>query len=98
MSNLPQQQTFPQLQTKWASILNPVVSNLLVQGHILQNIDLIDGTTVVNHGLGRKLLGWFIVGINGAATVYDSQASNQMPELTLTLISNTAVTVSLWVF
>jgi hypothetical protein len=82
----------------WATALDPVIANPLVQGQLLTNVALANGTTIVNHKLGRKLIGWLIVGINGAATVYDNQASNQMPQLTLSLTSNAAVTANIWVF
>lgn len=95
---LPQKLDLPKMQTTWAQQLDPVISNLLVQGQMLTGIALINGTTIVNHKLGRKLTGWFIVGINGAATVYDNQAANQMQDLTLSLTSNAAATVNLWVF
>jgi hypothetical protein len=87
-----------QMQTKWASQLNPVLRNALINGQLLPDVSLINGITVVNHLLGRKLQGWLIVGINGAATVYDSQATNQTPQLTLVLNSNAAVSCNLWVF
>jgi hypothetical protein len=61
-------------------------------------VALANGTTVVNHLLGRKLIGWRIIGINGAATIYDQQASNQTPALTLVLVSNAAVIANLEVF
>lgn len=86
------------MQTKWKSILDPLLGNLSSQSSLLPNVALNNGTTVVNHMLGRKLIGWSIVGINGAATIYDQQASNQTPQSTLVLISNAAVTVSLEVF
>jgi hypothetical protein len=95
---LPQKLNLDMLQTTWASQLNPIIANPLVQGQLLQNVALISGTTVVNHKLGRKLQGWFIVGINGAATIYDNQASNQTPQLTLSLTSNATANVALWVF
>lgn len=95
---LPQKQALPLMQTTWAQQLDPVISNEIVNGQLLQNQPLINGVTVVNHKLGRKLVGWFVVGINGAAIVYDSQASNQTPQLTLVLNSNAAVSVNLWVF
>jgi hypothetical protein len=98
MSNLPQKLPLDMLQTKWASQLNPVLNNPLVAGLLLENIALINGTTIINHKLGRKLQGWLIVGINAAATVYDNQATNQNPQLTLSLTSNAAAIVSLWCF
>lgn len=95
---LPQKLPLDQMQTTWATALNPVVANPLVQGQLLTNITLANGNSVINHKLGRKLQGWFVVGINGPATIYDTQAGNQMPELTLNLISNATCTVALWVF
>lgn len=85
------------MQTKWASQINPVLANLLVQGQLLTDISLINGTTAVNHKLGRIPNGWFLVSPMGAATVY--QAAQQInPTLTLSLVSNTAIQTSVWVF
>lgn len=95
---LPQRQNLTQMQQQWAAILNPLISNEITQGQLLQNQVLVNGKTVINHRLGRPLIGWFIVGINAAANIYDSQANNQTPTLTLILNSNAACTVNLWVF
>lgn len=86
------------MQTKWASQLNPLLSKEITKGQLLQDIVLINGKTVVNHKLGRPLIGYWVVLKNAAAEIYDSQDTNQMPQLTLVLNSNAAVTVSLWVF
>ncbi len=87
------------LQTVWASILNPVVTNPVVQGTILPNVTLVNGTTTINHKLGRKLQGWIPVRYHGAfADIYDNQDSNSMPELTLSLTTNNATVVDLYVF
>lgn len=95
---LPQQLDWPQARTRWKAILDVLISNRSLQSQILSNVLLANGTTVVNHLLGRDLTGWRIIRINGAASVYDQQATNQTPELTLVLTSNAAVTVSLEVF
>lgn len=98
MNKLPQQLKWEDADNKWAAMLNPILTNPFTRGILLNNVALANGTTVVNHLLGRKLQGWVIVGINGAATIYDNQAANLMPELTLSLTSNAAVTANLWVF
>lgn len=95
---LPQRLTLTQTQQQWAAILNPLISSQLTQGLLLQNQALNDGVTVINHKLGRPLVGYIIVGINAAATIYDSQATNQTPALTLVLNSNAAATANIWVF
>jgi hypothetical protein len=98
MSTLPQKLPLPLMQTKWASVLEPILQNPLTQGQLLTGIKLINGSNVINHGLGRELTGWIICGITAAAAVYDTQASNPRPNLTLQLTSNAAATASLYVF
>lgn len=95
---LPQQLPLDQMSTRWASIIEPVLNASIVNGQLLENVALINGTTIVNHRLGRKLIGWIVVGRNAASTIYDNQATNQRPQLTLSLTSNAAVTCTLWVF
>lgn len=97
MANLPQKQSPSQMQTKWAAQLNPLLSNLLIQGQLLTNQTLINGTTAINHKLGRTPQGWFLVSPQAAAVVYQA-AQQPNPTLLLTLVSNAAVQTSIWVF
>lgn len=86
------------LQTAWANIINPVVDLPLVQGLIIKNQALVNGSTVINHRLGRKLQGWIVVRQRAAASIYDTQDSNPSPNLTLTLVSDAVVSVDIYVF
>lgn len=86
------------MQTKWASVITPFLNNPANQTLLLKNISLINGTTIVNHLLGRTLQGWIVVGVNGIAEIYDTQSTNQMPDLTLVLVSDADVLVNLLVF
>lgn len=86
------------MQTAWAQQLNPVISLPISQGSILENIQLSTGSNTINHLLGRKLQGWYIVRQRSAASVYDTQDSNQRPTLTLLLTSSASVSVDLFVF
>ncbi len=92
---LPQKLPLPLMQTTWAQMLNPIIAFPPVQGTLLTNIPLINGVTIVNTLLGRKMQGWIITDTNAAATIYRSAAMN---DKTLQLTSNAAVTVSIWVF
>lgn len=83
---------------KWAGELNPVLANPLVSGLVLPQVLLATGANTVNHTLGRKLQGYIIILKNANVTMYDSQATNQRPELTLILNSSGAAMVSLYVF
>ncbi len=91
-------QSLNMLQTSWAAELDPVLANPISQSRILTNQVLKAGMNTINHGLGRKLQGWIVIGINGVSTIYDSQSSNPMAQLTLLLSASSPVTISLLVF
>lgn len=86
------------MQNSWAQALNPVLRNPLVQGRLMEGVQLQVGDNSLDHLLGRKLQGWIITRIDAAAQIYDKQATNSMPQLTLVLNSNAAANCSLWVF
>lgn len=93
-----QNQNLMLLETNWAKILNPIISNPSLQSILLQNISLASGANVINHKLGRKLQGWKIVRQRASASVYDTQDTNIHPDLTLFLTSSGIVSVDLEVF
>lgn len=91
--------TLTLLQSNWATLLNPVLAQPIVQGQVLENVALVTGNNVVNHKLGRKLQGWWIVRQRGvAASFYDTQDSNPTPGVNLYLHSSAAVSVDIFVF
>lgn len=96
--NLPKGLTLPLMQTKWAGILNPLIGNPSLATRILPNQPLINGSNVINHGLGKALTGWRIVRLRASASVFDTQDSNPKPELTLLLTSSAAVVADIEVF
>lgn len=100
----------PSLQTtRWKSILDPVIeitySNQesvneltalpLNQMVVLDNIVLAIGNNVITHGLGRVPVGWIVMDINAASTIYRSSAFNIN---TLTLNASAIATIKLGVF
>ena len=95
MALLPLKLPWISASDRWATIINPVMALPPNQGTLVSNVKLIVGTNVVNHLLGKKQQGWLITDINGSAKIYRSAAFNA---LTLTLVSDTAVTVSFWMF
>lgn len=98
MQLLPKKLSWDLAQDKWASILNPLIKNPSNNKNILKNVQLSAGTNVINHGLGAVLQGWNPVRIRASATFYDLQDSNQMPDLTLVLVSSANVVIDLEVF
>ncbi len=93
-SNLP----WELANNKWAGTLNPLLANPLVNGQFLKNVVLVSGNNIINHGLQRKLQGYLVVLNSAAVTFYDNQATNQTPDLTLSLHASGATTVTLYVF
>lgn len=93
--SLPKKLSLDMMQDRWASELDPILRNILVNGLLVDNITIKSGANVINHRLGRKPQGYIIADINAAVTLYRSQPFNN---LTLTLTSNGNATISLWVF
>lgn len=89
---------FQLMQNSWATAINPIINNPANKSQILQNVELINGSNVINHKLGRKLQGWKIVRQRSAASIYDNQDTNSMPQLTLILVSDAQVSVDIEVF
>lgn len=98
-SFLPQFQSedkdFRLMQDRWASLLNPVLRNPMVNGILLEDVTLAIGDNVINHRLGRTPQGWFLVDTDGATSIYRSAPFSF---LTLTLNSSATANVKLWIF
>lgn len=56
------------------------------------------GTNTINHLLGRTLQGYRIIRQRAAASIHDEQDDNQMPQLTLVLVSTASVVIDLEIF
>jgi len=92
-------QIFTLMQTKWASLINPLLNSPESKGFILKDIAIASGANIIDHRLGRPLQGWQVVRMQGAfAELYDTQATNPRPNLTLNLTSNAATVIDLKVF
>jgi len=88
------------VQDRLIKSLNPVLNNPILDGVLLESVSLVTGSdNVVNHTLGRPLVGWFVTRLRASATIYDKQDANTgTPNLTLVLVSSANVTVDLYVF
>jgi hypothetical protein len=94
MAQLPQGQPLGLMQNQWASQLNPVIANQLVNGNPLTGILLSNGTTTVNHLLGRLPQGFIQTNKNGLGDYYFKNINT----LTVQIVANAAITIDLWVF
>lgn len=83
------------MQTRWASLINPLLRRPLNSSVQSDPILLSIGDNIINHRLGRKPQGWIIIDVDGDAQIYRSAPFN---DKTLTLNSDAAVTIQLIVF
>jgi len=87
------------LQSNLEIFFKPLLNSEIIDGILLKDVILTTGSVnKVEHKLGRKLLGWMVIGKNANATVWDSQATNTTLDSTIDLNSSANVTVNLWVF
>lgn len=82
--------------TAWASQLNPVLANPLVQGVMITGIVLPANTDVtIPTTLGRMQQGWFVTDNIDNCNIWRTQPFNSQ---NMTLQSSGTTTISLWVF
>lgn len=95
MSQLSTNLPADQLQAKWASQLNPIISNPMTNMTILPVFALKTGVNVINHTLAQTQQGWQQLDIDAAITVYRSAPFNST---TLTLTASGPANIILGVF
>lgn len=67
-------------------------------GKILANVSLLVGPNTIDHGLGRVLIGWYLVRQRAQADVWDSQDGNKSGNQTLILNASAPVSVDVFCF
>jgi len=80
------------------TVLRPIINSAIIDGVLLNDIELTYGANTIEHKLGRKLLGYIVVRKNNDAVISDAQDTNKLSSKNLILYSDTLVTVSLWCF
>lgn len=85
------------MQEKWSQILDPVINQPHNNAVILKGV-VLSSSSIINHTLGRKLVGWHIVRQRGSATVYDRQDTNDFQDKTLLLTASSGVSVDILCF
>ena len=90
---------FNSAQDHIESVINPVLDSAIIDGVILEDIDLVStGFTSVEHKLGRKPRGYLVIRKSAAETVYEDVGDYDNRKLYIKLRASGAVTVNLWVF
>ena len=90
---------FNNAQDHIESVINPVLDSAIIDGVILEDIDLVStGFTSVEHKLGRKPRGYLVIRKSAAQTVYEDVGDYDNRKLFIKLRASGSVTVNLWVF
>lgn len=87
---------FQLMQSTWSAQLNPILAMPILGGNQIDNITISSGSAaVINHLLGKVQQGWIIVDQTAPARIARIAPFNGK---TLTLSSDAAVTISLWMY
>jgi len=79
--------------------IDTIGSKEIIDGIVLKNINLLSsGPNVINHKLGRGLVGWYIIRKRANSDIWDSQDTNPTQAISLILNCTNNVTVDIWVF
>jgi nitrate/nitrite-specific signal transduction histidine kinase len=86
------------IQDNLAGPLRELASKPHNDSQLIENINLILGTTLVQHKLGRKVRGFYVVDQNASATIFRDTASTADLTKYLPLTSSAITRVCLVVF
>lgn len=93
---LPQKLPLELMQTRWATLLNPLLVNPIFNGLAINEIILDAGVPkAIQTNLGQVQVGWFITDQLSNSNIWRTEPLN---DKTLTLQADNDTTISLWVF
>ena len=97
--DFPMSRVFNNAQDHIESVINPILASAIIDGVILEDIDLVSGSfTDIEHKLGRKPRGYLVIRKSAAQTVYEEAGDYDNRKLFMKLRASGSVTVNLWVF
>lgn len=91
-------QDISRIQSNITQTFNSILNKKILDGQLLEDIDLTTSFQNIEHKLNRAVIGYIVVKRNADSRVWDNEANNTKKELFLTLKANVSVTVSLWIF
>lgn len=76
-----------------------LASSPIIDGILIRDIDLTTGSVnIIQHGLGRNVIGWILVSNSTGCIIWDSQATNTDKDKFIYLNSSANTTASIWIF
>lgn len=86
------------VQANVSQVVNQMNKIGLTDTTIINGVSVSTSDTVVNHNLGRKHNGWWVVGKNAACDVFESSSNNPSPTTSIILRATSSATISLIFF
>lgn len=87
------------LQDRLDEFFAPFISCAIINGLQLVKVELVAGAVnEVQHKLGRELQGYMVVRNRAQSKIWDTQDTNVFKKSTLSLWTDSATTVDLWVY
>jgi hypothetical protein len=68
-----------------------------LDGVLIEDVPLVNGTNVINHRLGRRIRGWLLMRPRGAAA-FSYPVETASDNKTLTLAFGASATADVWVY
>lgn len=91
--------TVKQLQNNVEEAINPIINSPVVDGVLVRDVCLQAlKANLIEHKLGRKPLGYFIVRKRADSRIWDIQDDNNLSSTSLALTCSHDVQVDLWIF
>lgn len=87
-----------QLQANIEQAIAPVIKSPILNGVLLTNVSIVFGDNKIEHKLGRKMIGYFVIARAAGVTLFDSVNGGTDLDKFLTLNSSGTTTISLWIF
>ena len=72
--------------------------NKTITGGNIVTANVLTTDTKFMHGLGRPVIGWFVIDKNVATDVWQSTTTNEIPRLQIILKANVAAKVKIYFF
>lgn len=87
-----------QLQTNIEQAVSQVIKNPLIDGRLINSIQVSTTGTRIEHKLGRAPAGYLVIYKNSAAIVHDNLDTETKPEFFITLTASVDTLLGIWIF
>lgn len=85
------------LQANVADALTPLQNKPILDGILLRSLSVLSGSNTIQHKLGRKIVGYFVVSQTAASGFHDDIQSTSS-KTSFVLTATNPCTLNVWIF